>query len=82
MTGTMAAALPRPAAGGQRMYLVNGWLLSVDRPGSGSASMIFDTASGERAAFEAPFDVCVVGAGPAGITLARRLAGQGRPGRR
>jgi hypothetical protein len=39
--------------------------------------MILDVGTGERAAFEAPFDVCVVGAGPAGITLARRLAGQG-----
>lgn len=39
--------------------------------------MIFDVGTGERAAFAAPFDVCVVGAGPAGITLARRLAGQG-----
>ena len=35
------------------------------------------SATGERAAFDEPFDVCVVGAGPAGITLARRLAGQG-----
>jgi hypothetical protein len=39
--------------------------------------MIFDAATGERAAFARPFDVCVVGAGPAGITLARRLAGHG-----
>ena len=35
-----------------------------------------DTPEG-RAAFARPFDVCVIGAGPAGITLARRLAGQG-----
>jgi choline dehydrogenase-like flavoprotein len=30
-----------------------------------------------RAAFARPFDVCVIGAGPAGITLARRLAARG-----
>jgi hypothetical protein len=39
--------------------------------------MIFDLGAGGRTAFEQPFDVCVIGAGPAGITLARRLAGQG-----
>jgi choline dehydrogenase-like flavoprotein len=35
-----------------------------------------DTPEG-RAAFARPFDVCVIGAGPAGISLARRLAGHG-----
>ena len=35
-----------------------------------------DTPEG-RAAFARPFDVCVIGAGPAGITLARRLAARG-----
>ena len=35
-----------------------------------------DTPEG-RAAFAHPFDVCVIGSGPAGITLARRLAAQG-----
>ena len=34
--------------------------------------MLADAATAERAAFDRPFDVCVVGAGPAGITLARR----------
>ena len=40
--------------------------------------MLFDveTADG-RAAFERAFDVCVIGAGPAGITLARKLAARG-----
>ncbi len=39
--------------------------------------MLADTATAERAAFDRPFDVCVVGAGPAGITLARTLAARG-----
>jgi choline dehydrogenase-like flavoprotein len=39
--------------------------------------VIFDFGAGGRAAFEQEFDVCIAGAGPAGITLARRLAGQG-----
>lgn len=39
--------------------------------------MLIDASSGERAAFDRAFDVCVAGAGPAGITLARRLAAQG-----
>ena len=39
--------------------------------------MLADAATAERAAFDRPFDVCVVGAGPAGITLARRLAARG-----
>ena len=38
--------------------------------------MIADASSIDRSAFGA-FDVCVVGAGPAGITLARRLAAAG-----
>ena len=32
--------------------------------------MIVDAAGTDRTAFAAGFDVCVVGAGPAGITLA------------
>ena len=39
--------------------------------------MLADAATAERAAFDRPFDVCVVGAGPAGITLAQRLAARG-----
>ncbi|HRO12996.1 MAG TPA: GMC family oxidoreductase [Amaricoccus sp.] len=39
--------------------------------------MIFDVETNERSAFARPFDVCVIGSGPAGITLARRLAGRG-----
>ena len=39
--------------------------------------MIFDVETAERSAFERDFDVCVIGAGPAGITLARRLAARG-----
>ena len=39
--------------------------------------MIADAMSMDRSAFESSFEVCVVGAGPAGITLARRLASAG-----
>ena len=39
--------------------------------------MIFDVETAERSAFDRAFDVCVIGAGPAGITLARRLAAHG-----
>ncbi|WP_297975814.1 GMC oxidoreductase [uncultured Amaricoccus sp.] len=40
--------------------------------------MLHDVETPEgRAAFARPFDVCVIGAGPAGITLARRLAARG-----
>lgn len=39
--------------------------------------MLFDASGADRAAFDRVFDVCVIGAGPAGITLARSLAGQG-----
>jgi choline dehydrogenase-like flavoprotein len=38
--------------------------------------MLFDAAV-DRSAAERRFDVCVIGAGPAGITLARRLAAAG-----
>lgn len=39
--------------------------------------MLVDAATADRAAFARPFDVCIAGAGPAGITLARTLAAQG-----
>jgi choline dehydrogenase-like flavoprotein len=39
--------------------------------------MLIDAGTPERAAFDRDFDVCVIGAGPAGISLARRLAGHG-----
>ena len=39
--------------------------------------MLVDTGTPERAAFSRPFDVCIAGAGPAGITLARTLASRG-----
>ena len=39
--------------------------------------MLLDAAVDGRAAFDRVFDVCVAGAGPAGITLARQLAAQG-----
>jgi choline dehydrogenase-like flavoprotein len=39
--------------------------------------VIVDAAGPERTAFAEGFDVCVIGAGPAGITLARRLAAAG-----
>ncbi len=39
--------------------------------------MILDVETGERSAFDRTFDVCIIGAGPAGITLARRLAARG-----
>lgn len=39
--------------------------------------MIVDAAGPDRAAFDRPFDLCVIGAGPAGITLARRAAARG-----
>ena len=61
-------------AGG--MYLVDAG--SSPRPTwARSASMRFDTATPEREAFAGIFDVCVIGSGPAGITLARRLAARG-----
>ena len=40
--------------------------------------MIFDATTAESGLFERRFDACVIGSGPAGITLARRLAAQGR----
>ena len=39
--------------------------------------MFFDAAEGDRGRFAREFDVCIIGAGPAGITLARSLAGHG-----
>jgi choline dehydrogenase-like flavoprotein len=39
--------------------------------------MILDFGGQERAALDRVFDVCVVGSGPAGITLARALAARG-----
>ena len=39
--------------------------------------MLLDTGTPDREAFSRPLDVCVVGAGPAGITLARTLAAKG-----
>jgi choline dehydrogenase-like flavoprotein len=39
--------------------------------------MIADATTIDRSAFDRTFDVCVVGAGPAGITLARQLAATG-----
>jgi choline dehydrogenase-like flavoprotein len=39
--------------------------------------MLIDAATPDRAAFARRFDVCVIGSGPAGITLARALAAQG-----
>jgi choline dehydrogenase-like flavoprotein len=39
--------------------------------------MIVDASTPEREVFAGDFDVCVIGTGPAGITLARRLARQG-----
>ena len=39
--------------------------------------MIVDAAGPDRSAFDRPFYLCVIGAGPAGITLARRAAAQG-----
>ncbi len=39
--------------------------------------MLADATTADRSAFAQTFDVCVIGAGPAGITLARRLAAAG-----
>ena len=39
--------------------------------------MLVDAGGADRGAFDRAFDACVIGAGPAGITLARRLAAQG-----
>jgi choline dehydrogenase-like flavoprotein len=39
--------------------------------------MFFDANEGDRGRFAEAFDVCVIGAGPAGITLARGLAARG-----
>ena len=39
--------------------------------------MIADASTIDRTAFDRTFDVCVIGAGPAGITLARSLAAAG-----
>ena len=39
--------------------------------------MLFHAASVDRSLFDRPRDVCVVGSGPAGVTLARALAARG-----
>ncbi len=39
--------------------------------------MIEDSSTIDRTTFDQTFDVCIIGAGPAGITLARRLAAAG-----
>ena len=39
--------------------------------------MLFNANDRDRSRFAREFDVCVIGSGPAGITLARSLAGQG-----
>jgi choline dehydrogenase-like flavoprotein len=39
--------------------------------------MLVDAATADRSLFARTFDACVIGTGPAGITLARKLAAQG-----
>ena len=39
--------------------------------------MIVDATDADRGLFARTFDACVIGTGPAGITLARRLAARG-----
>ena len=39
--------------------------------------MIADATDTDRSRFDQTFDVCVIGAGPAGITIARKLAAAG-----
>ncbi len=39
--------------------------------------MIIDATTADRSVFSTPFDVCVIGSGPAGMTIARRLAAAG-----
>jgi choline dehydrogenase-like flavoprotein len=51
--------------------------LAPTLPRKGLESMIIDTDGPGREAFARSFDVCVVGTGPAGITLARKLAEHG-----
>ena len=41
------------------------------------AGMILDATTADRSLFEREFDVCVIGSGPAGITLARQIAAAG-----
>ncbi len=39
--------------------------------------MIIDANTADRGLFEAGFDACVIGSGPAGICIARKLAAAG-----
>ena len=39
--------------------------------------MLYDAGGPDRTRFDQAFDVCVIGAGPAGVTVARALAAQG-----
>ena len=66
----------RPRARRGRFFLVNGWVLTAADLGA-LGLMIFDAGDADRSPSRGTFDVCVVGAGPAGITLARSLAAQG-----
>ena len=40
--------------------------------------MLFDFNDAWSRAAEARYDLCICGAGPAGITIARKLAGRGK----
>lgn len=39
--------------------------------------MIFDANTVERSSFERTFDICIIGSGPAGISIARKIAASG-----